>query len=190
MLSLALRLRILHPVPAFVGSCSAIFSIPRDSRLIHSSTERGGQQGMPDRKQLWRRPLLKSGSPYDDQGLANNQIRLLTIRTVLKESKLSSRWESVKAKMKEPGRDFTWIRPEISIELQTHRHELTEDLEFDAISYVWGTAPASVTVICNKRPLLITPTARQMLLHLHDYQGKTQRRKVWIDAICINQDDE
>ena len=94
--------------------------------------------------------------------------------------------------MKERGRKFIRRPYDISIELQTHRHELTEDLDFDAISYVWGAAPASVMVTCNGRPLLITPAAYYMLqyLDLYQYKTKTEQRKIWIDAICINQDDK
>jgi hypothetical protein len=102
-----------------------------------------------------------SDSPFDGQALTSTQIRLLTITYV-----------------------------EGTIELQTHRFELTEDLEYDAISYVWGSAPASVTVSCNGRHLIITPTALEMLYHLHRHQANTGSQKIWIDAICINQTDQ
>jgi hypothetical protein len=77
-----------------------------------------------------------------------------------------------------------------TIELETHRYKLTEKLDFDAISYVWGTAAASVTITCNGRSLMITPTALEMLQYLHRYQMNTMNRKIWIDAICINQEDQ
>jgi hypothetical protein len=101
-----------------------------------------------------------SDSPFDGQTLTGTQIRLLTITYV-----------------------------EGTIELQTHRFELAEDLEYNAISYVWGAAPASVTVMCNNKPLAITPTALQMLQYLCQDQTKTVQSKIWIDAICINQED-
>jgi len=141
------------------------------------------------------------GSPYHGQALANNEIRLLTIKSIKfnytskpsisRTSKSPEWWVSAVAKMKERGRKII-RRPNISIELQTHRHELTEHLDFDALSYVWGAAPASVMVTCNNRPLLITPAAFKMLqyLYLHQCETKTRRRKIWIDAICINQDDK
>jgi hypothetical protein len=102
-----------------------------------------------------------SDSPFDGQALTSTQIRLLTITYV-----------------------------EGTIELQTRCHELTEDLEYDAISYVWGSAPTSVTVLCNGRHLFITPTALEMLHYLHQHQAKTGTQKIWIDAICINQTDQ
>jgi len=107
-------------------------------------------------------PVLTSpGSPYDDQALVNNEIRLLKI---------------------------TYI--DGSIRLHTRRHKLTEDLEYDAISYVWGNTPALTMVACNGRPLAITPTAIEMLQHLYRYQTETKARSLWIDAICINQSDQ
>jgi hypothetical protein len=102
-----------------------------------------------------------SDSPFDGQTLTGTQIRLLTITYV-----------------------------EGTIELQTRCHELTENLEYDAVSYVWGSAPASVTVMCNNKPLAITPTALEMLHYLHRYQAKAAWQKIWIDAICINQTDQ
>jgi len=139
------------------------------------------------------------GSPYHGQALANNEIRLLTINSVTvnyKSTKPTSTspewWDSAVTKMKERGRKIIRRPSNISIELETHRHELTEYLDFDAVSYVWGAAPASVMVTCNNKPLLITPAAYKMLqyLYLYQHRTKTEQRKIWIDAICINQDDK
>ncbi|KAH6839287.1 heterokaryon incompatibility protein-domain-containing protein [Alternaria alternata] len=77
-----------------------------------------------------------------------------------------------------------------STEIEIDQYTLNEDLDYDAISYVWGSAPASVTVKCNGRPLVVTSTALEMLHYLHQYQKNTTTRKIWIDAICINQEDE
>jgi hypothetical protein len=98
---------------------------------------------------------------YDHQKLRQGQIRLLTTK---------------------------WING--SIEIEINRYTLTENLDYDAISYVWGSAPASVTVKCNGRPLVVTSTALETLHYLHQYQTNTTTRKIWIDAICINQEDE
>lgn len=65
---------------------------------------------------------------------------------------------------------------------------LTDELNFDAISYVWGTAPASVPVQCNGATLYITPTAFEMLGYLYFFKPGPER-PIWIDAICINQTD-
>ncbi|OJD30287.1 heterokaryon incompatibility protein [Diplodia corticola] len=96
-------------------------------------------------------------SPYHGQDLGSGEIRLLTI-----------------------------VPTESGLELSTKPHKVTEDLEFDAISYVWGTAPPTVAATCNSKPFLVTPTAHEMLAHLHHHRP-VPHRPLWIDAICINQ---
>lgn len=98
-------------------------------------------------------------SPYYGQALGSQEIRLLTI-----------------------------VSTEGTLQFTTKPHKLTEDLEFDAISYVWGVAPASVEAICNDKAMLVTPTAHEMLKHLHLHRP-APHRPLWIDAICINQKD-
>ena len=189
--TIVLHLRILHlPLPSCDHVQHPLFLTPRENSLLHPSIRGAGQQRMSDRKQIWRRLLPKSGSPYDGQELASNEIRLITIKSISKASKSPEWWVSATAKMKYHGREITQTPPDISVELQTHRHELTKDLDYDAISYVWGAAPASVKIMCNKKPLLITSTALQMLQYLHRHQKNGRRRRIWIDAICINQEDK
>ena len=100
-------------------------------------------------------------SPYEGKALAHNEIRLLKIAYI-----------------------------DGIIELKSRRHVLAQDLDYDAISYVWGSAPATETVLYNGKLLMITPTALEMLHYLHKYQRNTKRRRIWIDAICINQDNK
>ncbi|KAH8629501.1 hypothetical protein IG631_16758 [Alternaria alternata] len=102
-----------------------------------------------------------TSSLYEHQELRQDQIRLLTTKCI-----------------------------DGSVEIEIDQYTLTEDLDYDAVSYVWGRAPASVTVKCNGRPLVVTSTALEMLHYLHRYQIDTTTRKIWIDAICINQTDE
>lgn len=76
----------------------------------------------------------------------------------------------------EPGRkDVSFV---------TKKVRLDDKFEFDAVSYVWGTAPTSVSVPCNGSSLLVTPVAYEMAKYLGEYN-----RWLWIDAICINQQD-
>ena len=105
-------------------------------------------------------PSVQPDSPYFSQALKPDEIRLLSI---------------------------IWTTSDL-FELRTECHPLTADLQFDAISYVWGSAPASVRVKCNNGTLLITPKAFEMLGYLYLYKPEPQR-PIWIDAICINQDD-
>lgn len=105
-------------------------------------------------------PSVQPDSPYLGQALKPDEIRLLTI---------------------------IWTSSD-QFELRTDYHALTADLQFDAISYVWGSAPASVRVKCNNGTLLVTPTAFEMLGYIYLYKPEPQR-PIWVDAICINQSD-
>ncbi|KAH7382405.1 heterokaryon incompatibility protein-domain-containing protein [Phaeosphaeria sp. MPI-PUGE-AT-0046c] len=109
-------------------------------------------------------------SPYLNQDLEPGEIRLLFI------------FWSVEPSLHHV---FPWMSPpRKSLRLITKRVNLWEEEDFDAVSYVWGEAPASVSVPCNGTLLLVTPSAYEMLENLCIY-----RRWLWIDAICINQLD-
>jgi hypothetical protein len=66
----------------------------------------------------------------------------------------------------------------------------TSQVEFEAISYAWGTAPftESLGVHRSKPPthFMISPTVDLMLRYL---RLPKKKRTVWIDALCINQND-
>ncbi|KAJ8111538.1 hypothetical protein OPT61_g5891 [Boeremia exigua] len=100
-----------------------------------------------------------AASCYHGQSLKPSEIRLLTIEEV-----------------------------DGSLRLQAKPHSLLDIIDYDAISYVWGTAAASVKVSCNGGELVITPTAYEMLQNLYLHRPD-RSRALWIDAICINQQD-
>jgi hypothetical protein len=59
---------------------------------------------------------------------------------------------------------------------------------FAALSYVWGVEAAEGHfVTCGGFTLRVTPNCQSALRHLRDKLGKFT---IWIDAICINQQDE
>jgi hypothetical protein len=59
---------------------------------------------------------------------------------------------------------------------------------FTALSYVWGSAvTGNYSITCNCFPITVTPNCHSALRHLRNKLGKFT---IWIDAICINQDDE
>ncbi|KAF2826635.1 HET-domain-containing protein [Ophiobolus disseminans] len=62
---------------------------------------------------------------------------------------------------------------------------------YEAVSYAWGTEAATVVleVLDDEAPatLMIRPNVETMLKHL---RSKTNDRCLWIDAICINQQDD
>ena len=63
-----------------------------------------------------------------------------------------------------------------------------ESSEFEALSYVWGdTSPEKKTPIqVDNAILLVGRNLRSALLHLRDEE---QPRTLWVDAVCINQED-
>ncbi|CAO2651357.1 Nn.00g039270.m01.CDS01 [Neocucurbitaria sp. VM-36] len=98
--------------------------------------------------------VLSHDTPYHGQPLGVNEVRLLAIK-----------------------------RHNDALHLATQVHKLDHIPEYAAVSYVWGTTPASKIASCNNRDLLITQSAFEMLQYLD------ADRLFWIDAICINQND-
>ncbi|KAK4506857.1 hypothetical protein PRZ48_000590 [Zasmidium cellare] len=63
----------------------------------------------------------------------------------------------------------------------------SEDRNYEALSYSWGDASVLHPIICGHEILNITTNLRQALLRL---RSPTSKRRIWADAICINQDDQ
>ncbi|KAF2823700.1 HET-domain-containing protein [Ophiobolus disseminans] len=101
-------------------------------------------------------------SPYPSRRLRPGEIRLLTI---------------------------DWSSHSRAIHLTTQSLDLSITPYFDVMSYVWGNAPVSIEVICNKGQLRVSPSTNEMLTHLR-LDRPNPDRPLWIDAICINQEDE
>lgn len=69
---------------------------------------------------------------------------------------------------------------------------LNENAEYNALSYVWGdavaTAPVSPAILLNGDTFPVTPNLYSALQHLRA-QLEDKPLRLWIDAVCINQDD-
>lgn len=65
-------------------------------------------------------------------------------------------------------------------------HFLNNCPQYETLSYTWGTQPDRTNITCNGRPLNITSSLSQILSHLRG----TEERLLWIDQICINQNDD
>jgi len=63
---------------------------------------------------------------------------------------------------------------------------LNDDPKFEAVSYVWGNPERKWSTLCDGAPLRITHSLRDALRRL---RLPDRERVLWIDAICINQDD-
>ncbi|KAK3947016.1 ankyrin repeat-containing domain protein [Pseudoneurospora amorphoporcata] len=58
---------------------------------------------------------------------------------------------------------------------------------YEALSYVWGSEAKPCSISINGCDLPVGENLHAALLHLRD---QSIERTIWIDAICINQDDE
>jgi hypothetical protein len=59
--------------------------------------------------------------------------------------------------------------------------------KFEALSYVWGSQEDLKQITCNKVSLSVTKNLFEALMALRD--GIDEDRYLWVDAICINQND-
>jgi hypothetical protein len=65
-------------------------------------------------------------------------------------------------------------------------HDLEEDVSYECLSYVWGAAEAGRVLWLDTYMLAISDNLDMALRCL---QHKTEPRMIWVDFICINQDD-
>ncbi|EMC96747.1 hypothetical protein BAUCODRAFT_122712 [Baudoinia panamericana UAMH 10762] len=67
---------------------------------------------------------------------------------------------------------------------QTLLHALDDD--YEALSYVWGARKGTISITCDGAALLVTPNCETAL---HRLRHNNRVRSLWIDAICIDQED-
>lgn len=61
---------------------------------------------------------------------------------------------------------------------------------FNALSYVWGKRSEVTNIVINSKPVAVTCNLESALRHLRDWHaGETGGLPIWVDAVCINQDD-
>lgn len=61
---------------------------------------------------------------------------------------------------------------------------------FNALSYVWGNPKEKTNIVINEAVVAVTCNLESALRHLRDHHnGATGGLPIWIDAVCINQDD-
>ncbi|KAF2823320.1 HET-domain-containing protein [Ophiobolus disseminans] len=67
---------------------------------------------------------------------------------------------------------------------------LDDNLEYDALSYVWGTQTGDMPIICNEQSLLVHHNLYLALPFVANRYRGARHCPIWIDAVCINQRDE
>jgi Heterokaryon incompatibility protein (HET) len=60
------------------------------------------------------------------------------------------------------------------------------NIEYEALSYVWGDDTDLHPILCNGKQLSVT---RSLWAALRRFRPSQERRTLWADAICINQQD-
>lgn len=61
--------------------------------------------------------------------------------------------------------------------------------KYDALSYMWGDASPVDHIVVDGAAIPVAWNLARALEYLRDQQGSEVRR-IWIDAVCINQEDE
>ena len=59
-------------------------------------------------------------------------------------------------------------------------------LQYIALSYVWGPPTPRKSITCNGEEVTVTANLEAALIQLRD---ESQEKLIWIDQLCINQDD-
>ena len=77
----------------------------------------------------------------------------------------------------------SWTDPLCCSLIQAH---IDETLTYEALSYVWGDPTPKHTVLCEGRDLPVTHNLYTALMYL---RHEDKPRYLWIDTICINQND-
>lgn len=66
------------------------------------------------------------------------------------------------------------------------RRSLSENIRYEALSYAWGDETSKAAISCNGTILHVT---QSLELCLKALRSDSETRSLWIDQICINQDD-
>ena len=76
------------------------------------------------------------------------------------------------------------VSQQIKCDLETF--SLDEQLDYEALSYVWGDQGSETEILLNGQ---VFPVRRNLAFALKDLRLADRPRRLWIDAICVNQGD-
>jgi hypothetical protein len=66
----------------------------------------------------------------------------------------------------------------------------SQGLKFETLSYVWGSQDESFPIVCNEKLFWVHHNLHTALPYLARRANVDEVLPIWIDAICINQNDE
>ncbi|KAH7381041.1 heterokaryon incompatibility protein-domain-containing protein [Cadophora sp. MPI-SDFR-AT-0126] len=67
---------------------------------------------------------------------------------------------------------------------------LDRGIEYTTLSYVWGDQRDRHPILCNGEQFDVGDNLHSLLVHLRDFGHDENAHPIWIDAICINQNDK
>ena len=76
------------------------------------------------------------------------------------------------------------VKTEPEFEIRLHSYSDDNHPNYSALSYAWGSEVATELIKCNEEMFEVTPHLKEGLRQLHAQHAGT---KLWVDAICINQ---
>lgn len=76
------------------------------------------------------------------------------------------------------------LRYESAVSCEIREACLDDNVEYEALSYVWGKKQPDYSVSVGTETLAVTPNCLSALRHL---RREFRRRVLWVDAICIDQ---
>ncbi|KAH3969505.1 hypothetical protein HBI56_026640 [Parastagonospora nodorum] len=80
------------------------------------------------------------------------------------------------------NKSTAWILDTVSLE--------SVALEFDALSYTWGSQLETYPIVCNGKSMRVHHNLYLALPFLAHRMGELTHRPIWVDAVCINQNDD
>lgn len=73
-----------------------------------------------------------------------------------------------------------------SVQIELNMYGLLDAPDYDALSYTWGNPEKLHQIFCNGLPMRVNENVHTALERLRFPDGP---RNIWIDALCINQED-
>jgi hypothetical protein len=183
------RLLLTSPTPSLKVASGAQISTSSQVTELNSSMS----HDEPEFRALKRIKLAHSDPRCGEGGIGIGQkcdMETLNQHDCYEEPALEFRYRPLNTARREirllvlhPGEDILDL---FSYSCSLIYVSMDEDPEYEALSYVWGSEANKQKILIDGRQLSVTANLAEALNHLYDSDSV---RKLWVDAICINQRD-